>query len=67
MNQDEQLIDKFNDLYSLKIDDFLFKLKEECKSESLNILDKPNQTCNQDFVDLILFNCDLNKLKLLNK
>ena len=67
MNQDEQLVNTFYDIYSLKIDDFLFKLKEECKSESLNILDKPNLVCNQDFLDLILFNCDLNKLKLLNK
>ena len=60
MPSNEEVIERFQDLYALKIDDILHDLIETMNSECLNILNNPSNSLYSDFQELILKSSDLN-------
>lgn len=56
----EEIKDRFYTLESSELCDLLNKIKNDAESYGLNILDKESNTYYQDFIDLVLYNIDLN-------
>ena len=67
MLSDQEVIDKFHLKYALILDDYLFNLKQKCRDDGVNILDKTGPATNNDFLELILYNTDLPKSFLSSK
>ena len=60
MPSNEEVIERFQDLYALEIDDVLHDLIETMNSECLNILNNPSNSLYSDFQELIMTSSDLN-------
>ena len=43
--------------------DLLSEIKEDCNAHAINILDKPRQDYQSEFIDLILLNIDTRNIK----
>lgn len=67
MPTNEEVIERFQDLYALKIDDVLNDLIKTMNSEYLNILNNPNNSLYSDFQELIMTSSDLNRSLIKKK
>lgn len=67
MPTNEEVIERFQDLYALKIDDVLNDLIKTMNSECLNILNNPNNSLYSDFQELIMTSSDLNRSLIKKK
>ena len=60
MPSNEEIIERFQDLYGLKIDAVLYELIDTMNSEGLNILNNTNNSLYSDFQELVMKSSNLN-------
>jgi len=60
MPSNEEIIERFQDLYGLKIDAVLYELIDTMNSEGLNILNNTNNSLHSDFQELVMKSSNLN-------
>lgn len=59
---EEEVIDDFYNKFSIDLIDYLSDLKDKMNKNGYPILNNPSKTCNNDFLDFILFNINLEKM-----
>ena len=61
MPSNEEVIDRFQDFYALKIDDVLYDLIKIMNSEGINVLNNTNNSLFSDFQELVVKSSNLNR------